>query len=220
MAFEAGRRGRLRGRYTRAPVPTRAPPLSPRNPVEHDILPALQARWSPYAFDPERDVSEGDLAAMFEAARWAMSSYNEQPWRFIVGVRGRSEETREKVLGTLVEGNKPWATFAPVLALGLYRPDFARNGKPNAAARHDLGAASACLTVEAAARGIMVHQMIGVDHERVRAAFELPDGLEPLTALAIGYHAPNPGLDESYAKRDERERSRLPLGELLLAGGL
>ena len=179
-------------------------PLSTRNPVEHDILPALQARWSPYAIDPGRDVAEGDLRAMFEAARWAMSSYNEQPWRYIVGVRGRSEETREKVLSTVVEGNTPWARFAPVLALGLYRPDFAKNGKPNAAAHHDLGAASAFLTAEGAARGIMVHQMIGIDHDKVRATFTLPDGVEPLTALAIGYHAPNPELDENYAEARRR----------------
>ena len=194
--------------------------MSTRNPVEHDILPALQERWSPYAIDPGRDVAEADLRAMFEAARWAMSSYNEQPWRYIVGVRGRSGETRDKVLSTIVEGNTPWARFAPVLALGLYRPDFAKNGEPNAAAHHDLGAASAFLTVEAATRGIVVHQMIGIDHERVRATFDLPAGTEPLTALAIGYHAPNPELDENYAKRDGRERTRMPMDDILLAGGL
>ena len=190
-----------------------------RNPTEHDILPALQARWSPYAFDPERDVPEADLRAAFEAARWAMSSYNEQPWHYIVGVRGRSDAVRERVLSAIVEGNKPWAKFAPVLALGLYRPNFAQNGKPNGAARHDLGAASAFLTVEAANRGVMVHQMIGIDPDKAREAFELPDSLEPLTALAIGYHAPNPELDETYAKRDERERSRTPLDDIVLAGG-
>ena len=193
--------------------------MSPRNPVEHDILPALQSRWSPYAFDPERDVAADDLRALFEAARWAMSSYNEQPWHYIVGVRGRGDEVRERVLSSIVEGNRPWATFAPVLALGLYRPHFAQNGKPNEAARHDLGAASAFLTAEAAERGIMVHQMIGIDRERARTAFELPGSIEPLTALAIGYHAPNAELDEKYASRDERERSRASLDDIVLAGG-
>ena len=193
--------------------------MSDRNPVEHDILPALRTRWSPYAFDSERDVAEEDLRAVFEAARWAMSSYNEQPWRYVVGVRGRSDEVRERVLSSIVEGNTPWARFAPVLALGLYRPDFTKNGKPNAAARHDLGAASAILTVEAAARGIMVHQMIGIDPERAREAFELPDSVVPLTALAIGYHGENPELDASYAGRDDRERTRKGLDEIVIAGG-
>jgi len=194
--------------------------MTERNPVEHDILPALQARWSPYSFDPERDVAEDDLRAAFEAARWAMSSYNEQPWRYIVGVRGRSDEVRERVLSTLLEGNRPWATFAPVLVLGLYRPDFTKNGEPNKAAPHDLGAASAFLTAEAAARGIMVHQMIGIDPEKARERFELSESIVPLTALAIGYHGPNPELDETYAKRDDRERAREGLDRILLAGGL
>ena len=194
--------------------------MTERNPTEHDILPALQARWSPYAFDPERDVAESDLRAAFEAARWAMSSYNEQPWHYIVGVRGRSDDVRERVLAALVDGNRPWATFAPVLALGLYRPIFSQNGKPNEAARHDLGAASAFLTVEAAVRGLMVHQMIGILPDVAREAFELPESVVPLTALAIGYHAKNPELDETYAERDERERTRKGLDEILLAGGL
>jgi len=133
-------------------------------------------------------------------------------------VRGRSDDVRERVLSSIVEGNTPWARFAPVLALGAYVPDFAMNGKPNAAARHDLGAASACLTVEVAARGIMVHQMIGIEPDRAREAFELPESVVPLTALAIGYHADNPELDESYAKRG-RGRTRKGLDEIVLTGG-
>lgn len=190
-----------------------------RNPADHDLLPALLSRWSPCAFDPGRDVSEDDLRAIFEAARWAMSSYNEQPWRYVIGARGRSDGTRERVLSCLVDGNRPWARFAPVLALGLIVPVFARNGKPNPAARHDLGAASAMLTVEAAARGIMVHQMIGIDREKVRATFELADELEPVTALAIGHHGSNPELEARFVERDERERTRRAIDETVIAGG-
>ena len=190
-----------------------------RNPVDHDLLPALRSRWSPCAFDPERDVTEADLRAIFEAARWSMSSYNEQPWRYVVGARGRGGETHERVLECLLDGNRAWARFAPVLALGLVVPVLARNGKPNAAARHDLGAASAMLTVEAAARGIMVHQMIGIDREKVRATFELGDELEPVTALAIGYHGPNPELEARFVERDARERTRRSLDETVIAGG-
>ena len=192
--------------------------MPPRNPIDHDILEPFAERWSPYAFDPERGVDEADLKAVFEAARWAMSSYNEQPWRYVVGVAGRDDGVHGKVLSTLSEGNRPWARFAPVLALGLYVPDFARTGKPNAAAQHDLGAASAFLTVEATARGLVVHQMAGVDHDAVRATFELPDGAEPLTALAIGHHGANPGLEAKYAERDERERTRRPLAGTIVAG--
>ncbi|MEM0955879.1 MAG: nitroreductase family protein [Pseudomonadota bacterium] len=186
----------------------------------HNLHPLIAARRSPYAFDPDKSVSEADLTAMFEAARWAMSSYNAQPWRYIVGVRERDEATWQKIFDVLVEGNQPWAVNAPVLALGLVQPDFERNGKPNKAAIHDLGAASAQLTLEATARGLVVHQMIGIEPERARQSFAVADDLEVYTGLAIGYAGSPDAVPDAYAQRDAAPRERKPLTDIIIAGGL
>jgi nitroreductase len=181
---------------------------------DHAIHKLLQERHSPYAFDPDRVVSSADIDALLEAARWAMSSYNAQPWRYIVGVG----DTRQRILSCLVEGNQPWAANAPVLVLGLVKTTFDHNGKPNAAAEHDLGAASAMLTLEATARGLCVHQMIGIEPERVRETFALPDDVKPLTALAIGYAGEPHHVPDAYAERDIRPRERLAVTDLLISG--
>ena len=189
-------------------------------PVEHPIHALLAERHSPYAFDPNREVSEADLKSLFEAARWSMSSYNAQPWRYIVGVKGRSQATWDRLYQVLVEGNQPWAVNAPVLALGIIEKNFEHNGKPNKAAAHDLGAASALLTVEATARGLVVHQMIGIEPEAAHAEFGLGDGQEALTGLAIGYEGSAEVIPEQYAERDLGERQRKSLADIILDGGL
>jgi nitroreductase len=182
----------------------------------HDLL---RQRHSPYAYDPDRDVSEDDLRALFEAARWTMSSYNAQPWRYIVGVKSRDLQTWERLHSVLVPGNQPWTANAPVLVLAVAVLDFEHNGKPNRAAFHDVGAASALLTLEATARGLVVHQMIGIEVDRAREEFGVEAGLEPLTALAIGYEGEAHHVDEAYARRDQKPRERKPVSELLLGGG-
>lgn len=183
---------------------------------DYPIHPLLVARHSPYAFDPARPVDAATVHALFEAARWTMSSYNAQPWRYIVGIKGDGTDTWEKVHACLVEGNQPWAKNAPVLALGLAKTTFDHNGKPNKAAEHDLGAASAFLTVEAVSRGLCVHQMIGIEPEKVVATFALGADIKPLTGLAIGYLG-EPGLiPEAYAARDRNPRARIAQRDFLL----
>lgn len=140
---------------------------------DHPIHELLASRWSPYAF-AERPVSDDDLRSLFEAARWAASSYNEQPWSYIVATKSNPAEF-ERLLSCLVEGNQPWAKAAPVLALGCTNLHFARNNKPNAAAIHDLGLASATLTIEATARGLSVHQMIGILPDKARELYGIPE---------------------------------------------
>ena len=189
-------------------------------PTEHPIHDLLRQRWSPYAFDPDRPVSQSDLQALFEAARWAMSSYNAQPWRYIVGVRERNPEVWEQVLSVLVEGNQPWAKNAPVLALGVVEHHFEYNDKDNKAAVHDLGAASASLTFEATARGLFVHQMIGIEPDIAREVFDLSGSLEPLTGLAIGYVGDASVVSRDYAERDTNDRERKPLDDLIIRGTL
>jgi len=194
--------------------------MSQHNPVDYPVHELLARRWSPYAFDPGRDVPEADLRSLFEAARWTMSSYNAQPWRYIVGVRSRDPVLWEGVLDVLVEGNRPWARHAPVLALGIVEHLFEHNGKPNKAAAHDLGAASAMLTVEATARGLCVHQMIGIQPDKAREIFGLAESLEPLTGLAIGYPGDGAALEPAYRERDARPRQRKMLHELIIEGNL
>lgn len=191
-----------------------------KNQAQYDINPLFKQRWSPYAYDPDRAVSTEDLQGIFEAARWAMSAFNAQPWRYIVGVQGRSQETRDKIFDSLMEGNQGWTMNAPVLAIGLAQKTFEYNGKPNPTASHDLGAASASLALEAASRGLAVHQMSGFFAEKVREQFGLDDDVQPFTALAIGYPLESDQSDDEFAKRDQRPRERKPLSELVLHGSL
>lgn len=182
---------------------------SPDYPI-HDLI---ARRWSPYAFS-DRAVSEDDLRSLFEAASWSASSYNEQPWSYIVATKANAAEF-EKLLSSLVEGNQIWAKDAPVLALGCTRLFFASNGKPNAAAVHDLGLASATLTLEATARGLFVHQMIGILPDKARELYHIPEGVQPLTGLAIGYAADPNKLPEKLRQRDLAPRTRKPLTEFV-----
>jgi nitroreductase len=180
---------------------------------EHPIHELIARRWSPYAFS-DQAVSEDDLHSLFEAARWAASSYNEQPWRYIVATKANPAEF-EKLLSCLVDANQAWAKAAPVLALGCTSLNFALNGKPNAAAVHDLGIASATLTFEATSRGLFVHQMIGILPDKARSLYHIPSDVQPLTSLAIGYAADAKTLPEKYQERDLASRNRKPLAEFV-----
>jgi nitroreductase len=184
--------------------------------TDHPVHQLIAARWSPYCFST-RPVSKEDLRSIFEATRWAASSYNEQPWTYLVATRDDAEEF-QRLLSCLVEGNQAWAQFAPVLALGVIRRDFARNQKPNRAAEHDLGLASANLTFEATARGLCVHQMIGILPDRARQLYQIPDNHEALTGLAIGYAGVADEAPESLRERDAARRPRKPLAEMIYRG--
>jgi len=183
---------------------------------DHPIHELIARRWSPYAF-ADRPVSIDDLRSLFEAARWAASSYNEQPWTYIVATKS-DRDAFERLLSCLVEGNQAWATAVPVLALGCTSLRFARNGQPNAAAVHDLGLASANLTLEATARGLCVHQMIGILPEKAREIYRIPEGVQPMTGLAIGYAADPNTVPEKFRERDLKRRSRKPLAEFVFGG--
>src|ERR1700682_1270889 len=138
--------------------------MTKRAATDYPVQDLIATRWSPYAF-ADRPVSKDDLHSLFEAARWAPSSYNEKPWSSLAAGRDQPEEF-ERLLSCLVEANQAWAKLAPVLALGCTSLNFTRNCQPNAAAVHDLGLASANLVLEATARGLAVHQMIGILPDR------------------------------------------------------
>src|SRR5262245_25956445 len=184
--------------------------------TDHPVLELIAQRWSPYAF-ADRDVSREDLCSLFEAARWAPSSYNEQPWSYIVATRSDRAEF-ERLLSCLVEGNQAWARHAPVLALGITRDAFTRNGKPNAAAQHDLGLASGNLVSEATARGLCVHQMIGIVPDRARELYGIPEHSRALTGIAIGYPGDPASLPEALRARDLAARTRKTLPEFVFGG--
>jgi nitroreductase len=189
---------------------------SKRATPDHPIHELIADRWSPYGF-ADRAVSAADLRSLFEAARWAPSSYNEQPWSYIVATKDDAENFA-RLLSCLVEGNQAWAQAAPALALGCTSLAFQRNGQPNAAAVHDLGLAAGNLCLEATARGLSVHQMIGILPAKARAEFHIPEGVQPLTGLAIGYAADAATLPEKYRERDLAPRTRKPLAEFVFGG--
>ncbi len=185
---------------------------TPERPI-HELL---VRRWSPYAFS-DRSVSDDDLRSLFEAARWAASSYNEQPWSYLVATKADPAEF-ERLLSCLVDANRAWAKAVPVLALGCTSLRFALNGKPNGAAIHDLGLASANLTLEATARGLCVHQMIGILPDKAREVYAIPEGVQPLTGLAIGYAGDAQSLPEKLRERDLAPRTRKPAAEFVFTG--
>lgn len=194
-------------------MPTADVAATKRAAPTHPIDDSLAIRWSPYAF-ADRPVDATTLASLFEAARWAPSSYNEQPWRYVVATRD-DPAAFARLLSCLVDGNQVWAKAAPVLALGIVMTRFRRNAKPNAAAEHDLGLASASLTFEATRRGLAVHQMIGIVPDRVRELYAIPDDAKPLTGLAIGYVGDPAGLPDGLRERDLTVRTREPLTALV-----
>ena len=184
--------------------------------TDYPIEEILSRRWSPYCFG-DRLVSQEDLRSIFEAARWAASSYNEQPWRYIVATKKDPQEF-QRVLSCLVEANQLWAKNAPVLALGCASLNFALNGKPNAAAIHDLGLAAGNICAEATARGLWVHQMIGILPDKARETYSIPNDVQPLTALAIGYAADPQTMPEKLRDRDLAPRQRKKLTEFVFGG--
>ena len=190
-----------------------------RNPVEHDVIEPIAERWSPYRFQP-REVEDSKLIQCLEAARWAASSFNDQPWNWIVARRQDSDQFK-KMLECLLEANQAWAKNVGVLLLSVTRGKFAYNGKPNRVALHDLGQAAAHLTLQATALGLQVHQMAGVNLSKIRAEYAIPDDHEPQTAIAIGYvDSSDPGdeLGKELADRERQTRTRRSLAEQVFGG--
>ena len=184
--------------------------------IDYPIHELLAERWSPYGFE-DRPVAQADLRSLFEAARWAASSYNEQPWNFFVATKENPEEFA-RLLSCFVEANQEWAKAAPVLVLGVVSLKFSRNNKDNRAAVHDLGLAAGNLVVEATARGLCVHQMIGILPDKAREVYQIPEHYEAWTAMAIGYKADPAKLPDALKERDLTPRQRKPLSQFVFTG--
>ncbi|MGA2888889.1 MAG: nitroreductase family protein [Terracidiphilus sp.] len=183
-------------------------------PVE-GVLPVVLGRWSARSF-ADRDVSNADLKKVFEAARWTASSYNEQPWRFLVG--RRNSLTHKKIFSTLIGFNQSWAGAAPVLILGVTGTKFSHNGEPNRVALYDLGAAASYLTLQAHALGLTTHQMAGFDPAAARQVLEIPEDYAIGAVIALGYQGEPSALgNEQLVSREIEPRTRKPLNEFVLS---
>jgi nitroreductase len=177
----------------------------------------IRNRWSPRAFS-DKAVPAEILRSLFEAARWAPSSNNEQPWAYLVATKDDTDNFA-KMLAVLVEFNANWAKNAPVLALSAAHVKTQRDGKPNRVALHDVGSATAQLTFEANSHGLQVHQMAGFDAEKARQTFAIPPDWEPMAAIAVGYPGDPESLPDKLRERELAPRTRKPLGEFVMTGG-
>jgi nitroreductase len=189
-------------------------PLSNSRTPEVDIDPMFTDRWSPRSFAPE-PLSDEELQSLFEAARWAPSCYNEQPWLFIYAV---SEGDRQRFATALVEQNRLWASRAPVLLFVVARLEFARNGKANRHAIFDAGAAWMSLALQARKRGLYAHAMAGFSVERAHEVLAVPrQGYEIMAAVAIG-RRDDPALLPAPVAANEAPNGRRPLVDVAFAG--
>ncbi len=173
----------------------------------------IRDRWSPYAFSC-RSVEREKLLVLLEASRWAASSFNEQPWYFLLATQEMPDEY-SRLLSCLTESNQSWAQQAPVLMLSIAKLRFDHHHKPNPHAIHDVGAAACSLTLQATALGLFVHQMAGFDADKARSLFQIPTDYEPVAAIAIGYLGNPQTLPEKYQQREAAPRTRKPLTEFV-----
>ncbi len=175
----------------------------------------IRNRWSPRAYS-DRMVPQEDLIAVLEAARWAASCQNMQPWRYIVTTKDDTAEHR-RMVDCLKPGNQEWAPTAPVLMMvlaSLKRP----NGDENRHAFYDTGAASALLTLEAASRGLSVRQMAGIEADKVRETYAVPDDHGVIAGMALGYQGTPETLPEHRQEQEAQPRVRNPLSDMVFAG--
>lgn len=182
---------------------------------ELELSEVLNNRFSPRAFSA-RGVSDQELELVLEAARWAPSSMNEQPWRFVVTRRGG--DAHAQLLETLNPSNRIWADKAPVLILAMVQRTLSRNGQVNHHARHDLGLATAHFTAQATALGMGVHILGGFNAEAARTAFNVPEDLDIVSVLVLGFPGEADQLPENLRERESRRSVRLPLSELVRYG--
>ena len=175
----------------------------------------LSRRWSPRAF-AERPVEPEKIQRLLEAARWASSCFNEQPWVFIIATVDQPTQ-HGQLLNCLVDGNQVWAKRAPLLMITVAKLHFDHNGQPNRHAFHDVGLAVGNLVVQATVMDLVVHQMAGILPETIRECFSVPSGYEPVTGLAIGYPGDLKTLPEEIRERERIPRSRKTVHEFVFA---
>ena len=186
---------------------------TPRQSQYH-INPLLLHRWSPRAMSGE-EISDSELMRLFEAARWAPSSYNGQPWRFIYSKR--NSEPWDKLFSLMVDFNKSWAKNAAVLVVVISRKNFEHDGKPSVTHQFDAGAAWENLALQGETQGLVTHGMQGFDYEKARRDLSIPAAFDVLAMVAIGKPAPKEILPTDVQQR-EQASDRKPLSEIIMEG--
>lgn len=184
--------------------------------TKYPVAEVIAKRWSPRAF-MERDIERQKVVSLFEAAKWAPSAFNEQPWRFIAADKSNPEEYK-KMLSCLVTSNQEWAKRAPLLIIAVAKKNSSYNGKPNRWALHDCGLALENLLLEATDLGLAAHPMAGFSVDAVRTNYSVPDDFEPIAAVAVGYQAEADVLEGTLKERELEERERRPLDETVFHG--
>lgn len=179
-----------------------------------NIHPVIKKRWSPRAFTGEK-VDPDKLQRIFEAARWAPSSFNEQPWRFIVGIKG--DDTWDKLYDCLVEFNQKWAVNAQVLVLAIGNT-VSSKGDTNKVYEYDVGQSMAYVTFQLVTEGLSAHQMGGFSKEKAVEHFSIPGDHQPLVMMAIGYQDSPESLPGNFAEMERAPRERKPMDELVFSG--
>ena len=186
--------------------------MNKRADTSVSLHPLIADRWSPRAYDEDATISSEDLTAIFEAARWAPSAFNAQPWKFVVGLRGHENFT--SITSFLSAFNQEWASRSSALIL-TNAITLREDGKVNPTALYDIGLAVSLLTVEANHRGYDVHQMSGFDNAAAKTKFALGGGIEPVTCIAIGKRTSPDSLSEEIKARELAPRSRKSLSEIV-----
>jgi len=178
----------------------------------------IASRWSGRAYDSSRLLSREQIISLVEAARWAPSCFGDQPWRFIVFDKATNQSAWEKALACLAEGNQSWAKDAPLLLLACADSVLSQNGKPNRWGQYDTGAASLNLCLQAAALGLMVHQMGGFDADKTETAFSIPEQFTPMAMMTVGYQLAEAAIPEDIKEREYNARARNTLDENFFEG--
>jgi len=188
-----------------------------KKPANNDfpILDQLRDRWSPRAFS-DRLVDDTVLGALFEAARWAPSCFNVQPWRFIIATSSH-EPTYKQALSCLTEWNRNWACNAPLLLFVIAKTTY-EDGSHNRHAYYDCGQAMTSLVTQATTLGLFVHQIGGILIEQVRETYNIPSEYDPICGAALGYIGPSSSLSEKLRKKESEPRARLDLSDLAYVG--
>ena len=188
---------------------------------DHDIHDLVRQRWSPRAFDPDRPVARDELMKLFEAARWAPSSFNAQPWRFIVLERETHADVWQRVLHTLSPRNQSWAAAAPVLVVIVVSATPGQATTSNPIAWYDVGQAVATMSLQATAQGLGLRQMEGFNRDRARQELSIPDGYQLPAIIAVGYVGdPDALAHEPHREAERQPRRRKKVDEFVSFGQL
>jgi nitroreductase len=188
--------------------------MKPKPDISYPIIELLENRWSPRAFS-DKPIEHEKIMSLFEAARWAASAMNEQPWRFIYAEK-TDPKKYAKMFSCLVDANKIWAASAPLLVITFIKTQIEKNNEINKWAMHDLGLAIGNLTTQASAMEIFIHNMGGFSKETVKELFIIPAVYEPVTMIAMGYIGHADQLPEKLRERELNVRNRIPFDDLFI----